>query len=825
MELGEMINKQTCIKSLLLLLLVVILIGLSAYSANAALEVGLNEQRGVIFTDKDFVFNGTISCHNITGGTDPDYCIDSDSGGVIDFTALNASIKAVNTSLIRSNVTQYLAINKLNLTTQRNNVTVTNQIISLRASNLTIWTKINALLTSNTSIWLKINALLTSNTTSWNAILGLRASNLTKAMPGNCPSGKVVMNTTTGGVQCVTPTSSFHTHTYANITDNQNMSNTRNITNVNKLSFGETAVNLYMSATGKLKTNGIFLSTGYMSGSYFVTANNANIYGNSYMALSSTSPIKWSSDATYYGTTDVGISRGAVGNLYIGNGVAGNSQGNLTANKITANKVMVSSDLNMSNVGNITNVNRLGVGTSTSSASAKLTVAGNVNLTNTGAITNVNNLDIGSAVLTSGVKLSIDSPTSGASAGQTMLQITRTGVSGIRLLNYDGSTGVSGFSWQGGSAGVWNDLLHFNVANAGSIGIGLRTTTSKLDINGSTRIRQNLNMSNVGNISNVNKISTNTIKLGNDVWQTTMDGKQRFYFFTNSITYIEGTGIVFRGSADTNLISIDDTGNLGVGIKIGTSLTTKLDVNGTTRLRDNLNMSGTSQRGGNITNVNVGWFKKLFIGTRNVNDTLNALITINASTRARELADNSSQALKIQSLITSNTSQSVQIAGLLASNLTKPTPAYFFAYRTTSTTITALNKWYDYNWTVVAPQKVGFTHSNTASMSEITVTVAGTYLFTWDLTSLSTAGASQYTTRLLDDGVEIAGSHHMWLSPVTALTGGVETSIIATVEAGSVIEVQVGSNGASSQIVYNDPVNLPDATTFASAHITITRLA
>ena len=42
------------------------------------------------------------------------------------------------------------------------------------------------------------------------------------------------------------------------------------------------------------------------------------------------------------------------------------------------------------------------------------------------------------------------------------------------------------------------------VNNQSDFGIGLTTPTAKLDVNGSTRIRQNLNMSNVGNITNVN---------------------------------------------------------------------------------------------------------------------------------------------------------------------------------------------------------------------------------------------------------------------------------------------------------------------------------
>jgi hypothetical protein len=83
--------------------------------------------------------------------------------------------------------------------------------------------------------------------------------------------------------------------------------------------------------------------------------------------------------------------------------------------------------------------------------------------------------------------LHMDSPNSGAT-GQEMLRITRNSASqGIRLLNYNGDTGVDGYSLRTiGST----ELIHFKMD--GNVGIGYISPVVKLDVAGiiATRISQ-----------------------------------------------------------------------------------------------------------------------------------------------------------------------------------------------------------------------------------------------------------------------------------------------------------------------------------------------
>lgn len=271
-------------------------------NANAAINIGYNNstsQNKVVLSKPTTPI--TIGGSNITDNCPAGKVVMNISnnalqciamaGGSADFTALNNSLKAVNASFTKSNIT------------------VTNQIISLRASNLTIWTKINALLTSNTSIWTKINALLTSNTTSWNAILGLRASNLTKAKVGNCPAGQVVMNTTTGGVQCVTAGGgASHYLNSTTSTANPSIYGLVNITGTNaNLSIGYSSV----SAPTINKNPNVILYTPYKSDpptnatDYSLYANPVkSIYGVTWMPTSGSD----GSGAYYFPGTSVAIN-------------------------------------------------------------------------------------------------------------------------------------------------------------------------------------------------------------------------------------------------------------------------------------------------------------------------------------------------------------------------------------------------------------------------------------------------------------------------------------------------------------------------------------
>lgn len=149
----------------------------------------------------------------------------------------------------------------------------------------------------------------------------------------------------------------------------------------------------------------------------------------------------------------------------------------------------------------------------------------------------------------------------------------------------------------------------------------------------------------------------------------------------------------------------------------------------------------------------------------------------------------------------------------------------FFAYRTDLFDMAAVNTWYDLPWNVAAGVKVGFTHDAAgANPEQITVTYDGTYLITWNINS-KYSSAHHVVTRLLDDGTEIAGSYFGGYGFAANYGGSMSPTVIAKIAAGSVIEVQVGTDLAGADINYQDSASLPDPTTFVCATISITKLS
>jgi hypothetical protein len=94
---------------------------------------------------------------------------------------------------------------------------------------------------------------------------------------------------------------------------------------------------------------------------------------------------------------------------------------------------------------------------------------------------------------------------------------------------------------------------------AGNVGIGTTSPSYKLDINGVTRFQD-------------------IVRLKNDAWNLSDDGKNRLYFGGNDRTYFGSfNGYEWRNAADGALAVITNAGNVGIGT---TSPTVKLHVSG-----------------------------------------------------------------------------------------------------------------------------------------------------------------------------------------------------------------------------------------------------
>jgi hypothetical protein len=147
--------------------------------------------------------------------------------------------------------------------------------------------------------------------------------------------------------------------------------------------------------------------------------------------------------------------------------------------------------------------------------------------------------------------------------------------------------------------------------------------------------------------------------------------------------------------------------------------------------------------------------------------------------------------------------------------------AYFNAYRTDVYDLAAANTWYDLPWNVAATVKQGFTHDHTSSPEQITVSSAGTYLITYMVSTYYAGPHYSFVARLLDDGTEIGGSYcgrvRDWLSPISH-------SVICEIAAGSILELQVGTDLSGMDIEGYDSASMPDATVRQVASISIVRL-
>lgn len=152
------------------------------------------------------------------------------------------------------------------------------------------------------------------------------------------------------------------------------------------------------------------------------------------------------------------------------------------------------------------------------------------------------------------------------------------------------------------------------------------------------------------------------------------------------------------------------------------------------------------------------------------------------------------------------------------------TPAYFFAYRTTSFDLANNNTWYDYPWNVAAVNKVGFTHDHAGANPEhITFNRAGTYEITYQAQLYMESTGYNYVGHALNGGTEIPGSA-CGSTNIADKMGQLIRTFQATFAAGDILHIQFGTNSGGDDIVYFDSSALPDATTFVSAIISIKRI-
>lgn len=206
------------------------------------------------------------------------------------------------------------------------------------------------------------------------------------------------------------------------------------------------------------------------------------------------------------------------------------SYGNFNFNNIVGNTTLMS----------ILNNGNVGIGTT--SPDSKLT-------SNYGTLTTINTSDIRT---TSSLLLTANDPGSTSSNHGVSLTfrpiINRGSVGGITVYNSDtnkdGNTIISFFT--GGSIypSVISEKMRIN-GNTGNVLIGTTTDVgAKLYVNGTARFE-------------------GAVTLATNVWNTSTDGKNRFYFANNSSTYF-GTlgGYWWRNSSDIDMMYLTNLGGL-----------------------------------------------------------------------------------------------------------------------------------------------------------------------------------------------------------------------------------------------------------------------
>lgn len=86
---------------------------------------------------------------------------------------------------------------------------------------------------------------------------------------------------------------------------------------------GQSTTNLYEWRNSANQAMAAVNQNGEFSSGAFKSFSGTAGLGNSSISLSNGTPLQWSSDATYYGTPDVGLSRSTAGNLSVTNGSSG----------------------------------------------------------------------------------------------------------------------------------------------------------------------------------------------------------------------------------------------------------------------------------------------------------------------------------------------------------------------------------------------------------------------------------------------------------------------------------------------------------------------
>ncbi len=97
-----------------------------------------------------------------------------------------------------------------------------------------------------------------------------------------------------------------------------------------------------------------------------------------------------------------------------------------------------------------------------------------------------------------------------------------------------------------------------------------------------------------------------------DTWQNSSDGTQRIFFGNNGTTFIKGHGtspLIFRNSTDSNIITVTNTGNVGIGIG-NTNPVSTLNVSGTANIHNGSSEGIARMQSGSLTiggtNANYG---------------------------------------------------------------------------------------------------------------------------------------------------------------------------------------------------------------------------
>jgi len=151
------------------------------------------------------------------------------------------------------------------------------------------------------------------------------------------------------------------------------------------------------------------------------------------------------------------------------------------------------------------------------------------------------------------------------------------------------------------------------------------------------------------------------------------------------------------------------------------------------------------------------------------------------------------------------------------------TKSHLLAYRTDTFLMTSASTWYDLPFNIAAPIKDGFTHSDSTNPEQFTVTDAGKYLIVYDVTGYTSNNnfLSVQAVRMLDDGSEISGSFAVRTRGYHTPTSNM---FVADIAAGSVIELQVCSDGANLYVEANAIANTPAPTTRPCAVLVMIRI-